>query len=535
MEYVVTGLVPGAKYEIMICGWDCASESECWKRNEDEALRITGFGQRFCKSVEVEMPLEAPIHFASDTSTLKYSPLIGQSPEPMSARFILPSVVSDTLYPSIDGFEAICAVNNSRFIADKSTESVKFIAHSVGNHAEISLLPPSSNFIVDFRFYNSYGFGPIKYEYNDKTVTRSHPRPKASMSTGSPAYVNENFDQLEDADFYLSDILCDDSSVTFQIVKFMSPDSISNNINLEILNAKVYQTGSGTGSPLEIQKNGNRLMIYHNFFSSNQNTDSKIEIYLSRYLIGTIIGSVNSRNEKNSLPPPAIISAHRSSKGLSVRVIPRLFLLDPSTGQSDDAKMSTMVRIDRYPLVYTLEKLRIESSVEKVQSTVFYFDFEADCESRPEYCDKEVRLVFYTAVWNAADWTNDKVSETSPTLFFTNQNIMPFGSKIIRNHMVAPEFQLSTLTTTKYQRRLAIANVIEPKHATGYAYAIEFQFVDQFKYQRQCSEMNQFENLQNGPTLEFMLPRQHCKSSKLIIVVIWKHDLETKIYLEHTN
>lgn len=513
MEYVATGLVPGAKYEIMICGWDCASESECWKRNEDEALRITGFGQRFCKSVEIEMPLEPPIHFASDTSTLKYSPMIGQSAEPMSARYHLSSVVSDALYPSIDGFEAIIAVNNSRFIADKSTESIKFIAHSVGNHAEISSLPPSSNFIVNYRFYNAYGFGPIKYEYNDKTVTRSHPRPKSLMSTGSPAYVNENFDQLEDADFYLSDLLCDESSVTFQVVKFMSPDTISNNINLEILNAKVYKTGSGTGSPLEIQKNGNRLMIYHNFYSTNQNKDSKIEIYLSRYLIGTIIGSVNTKNDEKSLPPPAIISAHRSFKGLLVQVIPRLFLLDQSTGQSDAFKMSTMVRVDRYPLVYTLEKLRIESSVEKVQSTVFYFDFEADCESRPQYCDKEVRLVFYTAVWNSADWTNDQVSETSPTLFFTNQNIMSFGSKIIQNNMVAPEFQLSTLTTTKYQRRLAIANVIEPKHATGYAYAIEFQFVDQFKYQKQCSEMTQFETIHNGPTLEFMLPRQHYEAT----------------------
>ena len=295
----------------------------------------------------------------------------------------------------------------------------------------------------------------------------------------------------------------------------MSPDSMSNNINLEILNAKVYK--SGNVAPAEIQKNGNRLMIYHNFDSSNQNSDSRIEIYLSRYLIGTIIGTIDAQNDRISgLPSPAIISARRSSKGLSVRVVPRLFLLDPSTDEPDHSKMSTMVLIDRYPLTYTLEKLRIESSIEKVQDTVFYFDFEADCESRPEYCDKEVRLVFYTAVWNAADWTNDKVSETSPTLFFTNQNIMPFGSKIVQDHMRAPKIQLSTLTTTKYQRRLAIANVIEPKHATGYAYAIEFQFVDQFKYQRQCSEMDQFDKLQNGPApyyLLFMLPRQHCKLS----------------------
>ena len=90
----------------------------------------------------------------------------------------------------------------------------------------------------DFRFYNSYGFGLIKYEYNDKTATRSHPRPTASMSTGSTGYVNKNFDQLEDANFYLSDNLRDELSVTFQIVKFMSPKSMSNNINLEILNAK---------------------------------------------------------------------------------------------------------------------------------------------------------------------------------------------------------------------------------------------------------------------------------------------------------
>ena len=58
------------------------------------------------------------------------------------------------------------------------------------------------------------------------------------MSTGSTGYVNKNFDQLEDANFYLSDNLRDELSVTFQIVKFMSPKSMSNNINLEILNAK---------------------------------------------------------------------------------------------------------------------------------------------------------------------------------------------------------------------------------------------------------------------------------------------------------
>ena len=523
MEYVGTGLVPGAKYEIMICGWDCASETECWKRNEDEALRISGYGQRFCKSVEVEMPLEAPIHFASDTPTLKYSPLIGQSSEPMSARFVLPTVVSDALYPSIDGFEAICAVNNSRFISERSTESVKFISRSAGNHAELSSLPPSSTFIVYYRFYNEYGFGPIKMEYNDRTVTRSHVRSYDSLSTGTPTSdwdPTGGFDQLQDADFYLADVRSDGSSVTFQVVKFMGPDSMSNNINLEQLNAKVYE--SGTVTEVEIQKNGNRLMIYHNFYG-DENSDSRIEIYIQRYLIGTIIGSMDGQSEQISkyghfLPSPAIISTRRSSKGLSVRVVSRLFLLDQSTGESDENKMSTMVRIDRYPLTYTLEKLRIESSVEKVQDTVFYFDFEADCELRPEYCDKEVRLVFYTAIGNSADWTNEKVSKTSPTLFFTNQNIMPFGSKIVQEHMKAPKIQLSTLTTTKYQRRLAIANVIEPKHATGYAYAIEFQFVDQFKYQRQCSEMNQFDNLQNGPSpyyLLFMLPRQHCKSPNL--------------------
>ena len=209
---------------------------------------------------------------------------------------------------------------------------------------------------------------------------------------------------------------------------------MSNNINLEILNAKVYK--SGNVAPAEIQKNGNRLMIYHNFESSNQNSDSRIEIYLSRYLIGTIIGTIDAQNDRIfGLPSPAIISARRSSKGLPVRVVPRLFLLDPSTDEPDHSKMSTMVLIDRYPLTYTLEKLRIE----KVQDTIFYFDFEADCESRPEYCDKKVRLVFYTAVWNAADWTNDKVSETSPTLIFTNQYIMPFGSRIVQDHMRAPK------------------------------------------------------------------------------------------------
>ena len=471
LEYIGTDLSPSAEYLVLVCAWSCSEGQSCiekkshsWSRSiSDSPPTLTGRGPRICRHVTVHTPPEVPIELAVnefEPQLLDTNFQLNQKPSQFYVDFIQDRAAISALLPNIDSYDAILSVRGELFMTEN--EPIKFGVSSRGsNLLRVSELPPGCSFEADFRFVNKYGLGPVISELNKDQA----PRERQEISTP------------EDEKIFI-DRVSAGADKTLQICfKSFESTRYDNQYNLEgIVLRSLEEDTKLEWRPISARCISGPMRSV-NVLSSQS------------FKIGTVL---IEPSENYDLPPPFVYGAHRTEKSIKLFYASRTFLLYQ--------KHALMVNINRYPIRYNLQKMKVLTTSTEVDSSgEFELVFARNCDFYPEYCNMEAQITFSYVDFEA---------EHSLAVFVTAQNVKPWSSSSIQKQLKKPELFIATDMRTNLQNQFAVVHVIEPKVATGYEWALQYEIAA--PYGISCSSYK-FNDKSAKSSHNMILPRANCR------------------------